>query len=165
VICQLHTFLPSSLVSFFFFFFAVLQSMNQDLRLPSHSSAVEEKLERQHRTHSSFSNWTRPLSLPIPGVRTRRLRILVPNAAPFNFLRGSRVRRKRGPFFVVIACVAVFCTVIIVSKAFGRSEWPEQWPGSTPVEPPTLVFKREDLRRIWKWEIASGHYPSSEPGE
>ncbi|KII93860.1 hypothetical protein PLICRDRAFT_36083 [Plicaturopsis crispa FD-325 SS-3] len=26
---------------------------------------------------------------------------------------------------------------------------------------PTLVFQREDLRRVWEWEIASGHYPST----
>ncbi|KAK1232320.1 hypothetical protein PQX77_004571 [Marasmius sp. AFHP31] len=25
---------------------------------------------------------------------------------------------------------------------------------------PTLVFRREDLQRIWHWEIASGHHPS-----
>ncbi|KAF9559050.1 glycosyltransferase family 32 protein [Agrocybe pediades] len=142
--------------------------MTPDLRLPSHSSAVEEKLERQHKVHSVFSNWTRPLSLPIPGVKTRRLRILVPNAAPFNYFRAStKIRRKRGPVFVVVVCVAVFCTLFVISKSpIGRSgtEFVEQWSGSKePFDPPTLVFEREDLQRIWKWEVASGHYPSSSP--
>ncbi|KAF8169519.1 glycosyltransferase family 32 protein [Pholiota molesta] len=123
--------------------------------LPSHSSAVEEKLERQHR-----QSWTRPVSLSIPGVRTRRLRILVPNAGPFNTLRVNRMRRKRGPLLVALACLAVFFTVLLVSKSFGRSDWGDQWQGGSTTEPPTLVFKRRDLQKIWKWEIASGHYPS-----
>ncbi len=29
-----------------------------------------------------------------------------------------------------------------------------------PATPPTLVHRREDLQRIWHWELASGHYPS-----
>lgn len=121
--------------------------------LPSHSSAVEEKLERQHK-----SSWTRPVSLAIPGVRSRRLRILVPNAGPFNRLHVARMKRKRGPLLVAVACLAVFFTVVIVSKGVGHSD---QWQGGSVTEPSTLVFSREDLQRVWKWEIASGHYPSS----
>ena len=132
--------------------------MNNEL--PSHSSAIEEKLER-HRSHPSA--WTRPLLLPIPGVRTRRLRILVPNAGPFNPLYAARLRRRRGPLLVGLACIAVFFTVILMSKSFGGSDWTEQY--SSTGEPPTLVFKREDLQRIWKWEVASGHYPSHDPSE
>ncbi|KDR74917.1 hypothetical protein GALMADRAFT_70282 [Galerina marginata CBS 339.88] len=130
--------------------------------LPSHSSAVDEKLDRQHRSHASLTAWTRPLSLPIPGVRTRRLRILVPNAGPFNHLRVARMRRKRGPLLVGLACLAVFFTVVLVTKSFGRSDWGDQWSSSSTTEPPTLVFKRRDLQRIWKWEVASGHYPSTQ---
>lgn len=125
--------------------------------LPSHSSAIEEKLERQHK-----SSWIRPISLAIPGVRSRRLRILVPNAGPFNRLHMARMRRKRGPLLVVVACLAVFLTVVIVSKGVGHSDWNNQWQGVSTGEPSTLVFKREHLQRIWKWEIASGHYPSSQ---
>lgn len=152
-LCRLR-FLPSFVSSLLFFFYrsCATPAMNGDL--PSHSSAVEEKLERQHR---SLNAWTRPISLAIPGVRTRRLRILVPNAGPF---RGGRMRRKRGPLLVALACLAVFLTVILVTKSFGRSDWSDQWQGNSNPEPPTLVFRRSDLQKIWKWEIASGHYPS-----
>jgi WD repeat and SOF domain-containing protein 1 len=37
-----------------------------------------------------------------------------------------------------------------------------QWPTFPTGDPPTLVFTRADLQRIWKWEIESGHYPSSQ---
>ncbi|GLB39831.1 putative glycosyltransferase sugar-binding region containing DXD motif [Lyophyllum shimeji] len=125
--------------------------------LPNHSSAVEEKF---HRANSS-SSWTRPVSLPIPGVRTRRLRILVPNVGSFQQLRGTRVRRSRGPLLVCFACMALFLTVMMFSKNQRHHEWPENWPPTTS-ESSTLVFRREDLQRIWKWEIASGHFPSSQ---
>lgn len=124
--------------------------------LPNHSSAVEEKL---HRSNGSTS-WTRPVSLPIPGVRTRRLRILVPNVGSFQQMRGARVRRSRGPLLVCFACMALFLTVMVFSRNHGsRDQWPENWPPSSG-ESSTLVFHREDLQRIWKWEVASGHFPS-----
>ena len=34
-----------------------------------------------------------------------------------------------------------------------------EWP-AFPGDPPTLVFTRADLQRIWEWEIDSGHYPT-----
>ena len=73
------------------------------------------------------------------------------------------MRRKRGPLLVAVACLAVFFTVLLVTKSFGWSDWGDQWQSGASLEPPTLVFKREDLQRIWKWEIASGHYPSRRP--
>ena len=129
--------------------------MNGDL--PSHSSAIEEKLERQHK-----SPWIKPVFLAIPGVRSRRLRVLVPNVGPFNRQLMARMKRKRGPLLVVVACLAVFLTVVIVTKGIGHSDWNNQWQGGPTGESSTLVFKREDLQRIWKWEINSGHYPSTQ---
>ena len=129
--------------------------MNVDL--PSHSSVVEEKLERQHK-----SSWIKPMFLAIPGVPNRRLRILVPNVGPFNRQHMARIKRKRGPLLVAVACLAVFLTVVIVSKGVGHSDWNNQWQGAPTGESSTLVFKREDLQRIWKWEIASGHFPSTQ---
>jgi WD repeat and SOF domain-containing protein 1 len=45
-------------------------------------------------------------------------------------------------------------------KRFGSPQ--RKWPGG---DSPTLVFKREDLGRIWRWEIASGHHPSRRSSE
>ena len=129
--------------------------MNGDL--PSHSSAVEEKLERRHK-----SSWIKPIYLAIPGLRGRRLRILVPNVGPFNRHHMARIKRKRGPLLVAVACLAVFLTVVIVTKGVGHSDWNNQWQGAPTGELSTLVFKREDLQRIWRWEISSGHYPSTQ---
>lgn len=135
------------------------------MSLPIHSSAVEEKRERQHRANGSLSGWTRPVLLPIPGVRTRRLRILLPNAVAgsLNHLRVARMRRKRGPVFIAFVCFAIFISFIVLTKSIGRrSDWGHQWQQPSG-DPPTLVFKREDLQKIWKWEIESGHYPSTHP--
>jgi len=134
------------------------------MTLPTHSSAVEEKLERQQRASSSFPTWTRPVSLPIPGVRSRRLRILVPTAVAgsFNNLRMSRMRRKRGPAFVALVCIAACFALVLLTKTILRRTRRGDW--DTPSgDPSTLVYKREDLQKIWKWEIESGHYPSLQP--
>ena len=134
------------------------------MALPTHSSAVEEKLERQNRANGSFSAWTRPVSLPIPGVRSRRLRILLPNAvaSSLNHFRVARMRRKRGPVFIAFTCFALFFTVVLVNSIRRRGSCCDGGNANRG-EPPTLVFKREDLQKIWKWEIESGHYPSTHP--
>ncbi|KAL0567885.1 hypothetical protein V5O48_014112 [Marasmius crinis-equi] len=54
--------------------------------------------------------------------------------------------------------MAVVTTVMLFSRSGGGTEWVDSWQ---PVgDPPTLVFERDDLQRIWDWEIRSGHYPS-----
>ncbi|KAF6751118.1 snoRNA binding protein [Ephemerocybe angulata] len=98
--------------------------MTKDLtHLPTHSSAIDEKLDRQHK-----------------------------------------LRRKRGPLFISLACVAVFLTVLLVTRSTGRSQtsstWDPEWQPAVVGSAPTLIFRRQQLQDIWKWEIASGHYPS-----
>jgi hypothetical protein len=127
--------------------------------LPNHSSAVQEKL---HRSNGSAASWTKPVLLPIPGVRTRRLRIFVPNVSSFSQIRGSRGRRSRGPLLLCFACLALILTVIVLRSQSTR-QWTENWPPPLG-ESSTLVFRREDLQRIWKWEVASGHFPSRMTG-
>ncbi|PFH53443.1 hypothetical protein AMATHDRAFT_73281 [Amanita thiersii Skay4041] len=123
--------------------------------------------EKRHK-----ATWTRYLFLPIPGITARRLRILVPNTAALRYhfalfsssssLPTPRLRRKRSQFFACLACLALVLTILILSKGHRRhGGWSQTWSSSpNEVEPSTLVFQREDLQRVWKWEVASGHYPS-----
>lgn len=122
-------------------------------QLPS-LSALQESSTRTRTT------WTKALFLPIPGVSTRHFRIPVPNVWPSRHTGVVRLGRKRGPLLVCFACMAVVLTVIMVSKNIERTEWGEQWPSGAATDPSTLVFRRQDLQRIWNWEISSGHYPS-----
>lgn len=125
--------------------------------LPSYSTAVHEKLG--HR-HSHSLPWTTPVTLPIPGVRTRRLRILVPNAARFHQFCVTRFGRKKGPAIMCMTIFTLVFTVFALAKRFAMED--KKWPSTSFGTPPTLVFGREELQRIWKWEIESGHYPSSQ---
>lgn len=123
--------------------------------LPTHSSAVREKWQRHHPT----SSWLIPLSLPIPGVRTRRLRIIAPNPARLHQFSVTRFGRRRGPLVLFVGVVVAVFTVFALHKRFATQE--KKWPALSTGEPSTLVYQPEDLRRIWEWEIAAGHYPSS----
>lgn len=126
--------------------------------LPSFSSsAVQEKYLR----HPHLISWWIPLALPIPGIRSRRLRIYIPNVRQMHYSSMARFGRKRGSaFFCFLLCFLCF-VVFAFAKRFGSHT--KQWP--TFKDPPTLIFKREDLQRIWKWEVNSGHYPSRYPSE
>ncbi|KAI6162101.1 hypothetical protein EDD17DRAFT_1508393 [Pisolithus thermaeus] len=110
--------------------------------LPSYSSAVQEKMSRHGRSMS----WVVPVTVPIPGVRTRRLRLYLPNLSRVHHLGISRFVRRRGPMLLCFLLIASVFVVLSFARRFGPEE--KQW---TP---------NFDLQRIWKWEIASGHYPS-----
>ncbi|KIP04098.1 hypothetical protein PHLGIDRAFT_110061 [Phlebiopsis gigantea 11061_1 CR5-6] len=125
--------------------------------LPTYNAAVREK---QHRHHHSVS-WLNPVSLPIPGVRTRRLRLMLPNFSRLYHSSQVRFGRRRGPLVLFLGLFAVIYVVLAVTKRLTSDD--QSWSSPIPFagEPSTLVYKREDLQRIWEWEIAAGHYPSS----
>ncbi|KAJ7357259.1 glycosyltransferase family 32 protein [Mycena albidolilacea] len=114
-------------------------------------SAVQEKY------HGRTYPWFVPFVLGVPGLRTRRLRLWLPNPRRIHQFSVSRFGRKRGFAFMALVFAAMVFAMFALAKRFGTEE--KTWPAFTG-DPPTLVFRREDLQRIWTWEVASGHYPS-----
>lgn len=123
------------------------------------STAIKEKMHRQ----GSSPLWTVKVTLPIPGVATPGLRILVPNTGRLP----SPFRRRWGPLVLCICVISITVFSLTTRRLYGAEEqtvrWAEPPPSPPPprIDPSTLVFEREDLQRIWQWEIASGHYPSA----
>lgn len=59
-----------------------------------------------------------------------------------------------------IGLLTLLYLIFAVHKRFGTDD--KSWPAPSFLgEPPTLVYRREDLQRIWEWEVEAGHYPSS----
>ncbi|KAH9487043.1 hypothetical protein JR316_0001109 [Psilocybe cubensis] len=133
-----------------------LSFSNAPLPVYSSSSAVQEKYAATNRIHQS--PWWIHVSLRIPGFPTRRLRIFFINPRRLHHFSMSRFGRKRGSFVLCISILFLMFFVFALGKRFGTHA--KRWPGPFTTDPPTLIFKREDLQRIWKWEVSSGHYPS-----
>lgn len=123
--------------------------------LSSHSS-VHEKYDHRHLP------WTNLVTLPIPGIPTRRLKIPVPNLTRIYQTSIARFGRKMGSVVLAIAVFAFCFTLFALAKRFGGQG--KQWPTTSFSPPSTLVFGREELQKIWKWEIESGHHPSGQQG-
>ncbi|KAJ6495682.1 hypothetical protein C8R47DRAFT_1116088 [Mycena vitilis] len=81
--------------------------------------------------------------------------IVLPNLTSAYHVAASRFGRIRGALVLFLTLLALCFTVFAFVKRFGSPQ--RKWPGG---DSPTLVFKREDLGRIWRWEVASGHHPS-----
>ncbi|EGO05214.1 hypothetical protein SERLA73DRAFT_164766 [Serpula lacrymans var. lacrymans S7.3] len=122
--------------------------------LPTYSSAVQEKMHR----HSRSMAWVIPVSVPIPGVRTRRLRLYMLNPSRMHQFTLPRIGRKRGPLLLMALLLTAIVSIFVFARRFGTEE--KQWTSNFG-ESSTLVFGRDDLQQIWKWEIESGHYPSN----
>lgn len=122
--------------------------------LPIFSSSIHEKKLR----HAKATSWTVSIFLPIPGLR-RHLRLVVPNLSLLYQFAFSHFSRRRGTLVLLLACVSVVFTVYAVAQRFGQRR--SSGGSIFTAEPPTLVFGRENLQKIWHWEIQSGHYPSS----
>ena len=64
-----------------------------------------------------------------------------------------------------LSCAAAVYLLLALRLRYFTAEkvWPApfHWFG----EGRTVVFRREDLRRVWEWEVAAGHYPSRREGE
>ncbi|KAI0375296.1 hypothetical protein BV20DRAFT_960400 [Pilatotrama ljubarskyi] len=82
-------------------------------------------------------------------------------AAPVGLYKTSVARfgRRRGPALLCFCCLALILTSLAFHSRFvsKRRSWPLVGGAST------VVFGKEQLRKIWEWEILSGHYPSSRP--
>ncbi|KAH9898108.1 hypothetical protein C8Q73DRAFT_683677 [Cubamyces lactineus] len=100
--------------------------------------------------HSSSSSPFRPGS---------RMALLA--AAPVGLYKASVTRfgRRRGPALLCFCCLVLFLTSFAFHSRFVSKA--RRWPGMRGTS--TVVFGTEQLRKIWEWEILSGHYPSTRP--
>ncbi|KAF9229174.1 hypothetical protein BS17DRAFT_771119 [Gyrodon lividus] len=121
--------------------------------LPTYSSAVREKLDIQFN-----KSWLAPFSIPfLPGAQPRRVRLRVLNPVRVPHHPISLFGYRKGLFSRCCAFLGGLLAICIVVILLGTEE--THW---TPAfRDTTLVFSREDLQKIWRWEIDSGHYPSN----
>jgi DDB1- and CUL4-associated factor 13 len=125
----------------------------------SSSSASSTAVQEKYAKKALRSSWWIPLY--IPGLR--RLRVFFLNPRRIHDFSMTRFGRKRGS---LLLCLSISCLIFFafaLAKRFGTHA--KQWPTPFTGDPPTLVYRREDLQRIWQWEITSGHYPSQQRSE
>ncbi|KAJ6602155.1 hypothetical protein B0H10DRAFT_2081063 [Mycena sp. CBHHK59/15] len=84
-----------------------------------------------------------------------KFHIVFPSVTSAHRAAVTRFGRLRGALVLFLVFLGLGFILFALVRRFGSPQ--KTWPGG---DPPTLVFKREDLGRIWRWEIASGHYPS-----
>jgi len=109
-------------------------------------SAVQEKYAR----YAAQAPWFAVITITVPFVSILRIRLFFLNPRKPYAIIVARFGRRRGwlLFFLSFLLIVVFFKLLF----FGSDR-------------PSLVFKREDLQRIWHWEIASGHFPSRQESE
>lgn len=121
------------------------------------STAVQEKYAKK----TLQASWWIPFSLYIPGLRIRRVFLLNPRR--LHDFSMTRFGRKRGSLLLCLSILFLIFFTFALAKRFGTHA--KQWPTPFIGDPPTLIYKREDIQRIWQWEVTSGHYPSRQRSE
>ncbi|QRV78394.1 Glycosyltransferase sugar-binding region containing DXD motif [Ceratobasidium sp. AG-Ba] len=124
-------------------------SYEKTRRSPLPTSAVDEK----HYLTSRPLAWTTLFFVPLPFVR-RRLRVALPLP---ERIRGA-ASSSLGRYFIIT--ILVFTSLLGYTLLRRLVHTDRDW--SQPfTRPSTLVFEQSELKKIWEWEIASGHYPST----
>ncbi|KAF7375889.1 hypothetical protein MSAN_00003300 [Mycena sanguinolenta] len=122
------------------------QRDGRPLALPKYYPPEDKYHKRPEQT------WVK---IPISVFGLFRFHLVLPNIKSVHGNAVSRFGRMRGVLVLLISFLALCFMVFAFVKRFGSTQ--KKWPGG---DSPTLVFKREDLGKIWRWEVASGHHPS-----
>ncbi|GAW06066.1 glycosyltransferase family 32 protein [Lentinula edodes] len=104
----------------------------------------------------------RPQSyLPLPSVSTNESSGLSWHKGwpVFAFKRSFVFGRKRRNFVLLVLFGSIILFFFTLKNTFDFERIKNNLPFTA--YPPTLVYRREDLQRIWAYEITSGHYPST----
>jgi WD repeat and SOF domain-containing protein 1 len=121
------------------------------------SSVVPDKMDTRAAHNRS---WLIPLpaSASVPGAKTRRVRVRVVSPAHVQSISWLG---RRGLFSRCCAFLGGLFAVCAVLILLGTEEtnWAPTFRDST------LVFSRNELQRIWRWEIDNGNHPSSAKSE
>lgn len=125
--------------------------------LPSYTNAVEEK----HHLTSRTTGWTTTFFVPVPFRPTHRFKVILPIPQRLWNVTSSRMSRRRAATMLCFGFLLLTWIGFALMKRFWDKE--KNWPQPFTGKPPTLVFRRTELQKIWEWEIASGHYPSNKP--
>lgn len=120
-------------------------TINNVLPLFSSTSSAEREKYASYATKTPWS-----VIIPLPLQRTHQMRLYCINPRKLYAMTITRFGRRRGSLLLFL--LSIFC-VALVKVLFFRKERP------------TLVFRREDLQRIWHWEVSSGHFPSRQGSE
>ncbi|KIY70979.1 hypothetical protein CYLTODRAFT_419257 [Cylindrobasidium torrendii FP15055 ss-10] len=119
----------------------------------SSSSAVQEKIFERRQANSR--PWFVPVAVPIPACRSRALRLWFLNPQRLRDASIFRLGYKRGSLLLLVMVTMVVIWALGKRFATDARKWPAPF-----TDPSTLVFRREDLQKVYLWEIESGHYPS-----
>ena len=115
---------------------------------------------RGRYTHINTDSFSEEFYHGSPRRAPSRLAAL--SAYPVGIYKASVTRfgRRRGPALLCFCCLALFFTTFAFHKRFVSKQrtWPVPFRSAQAV-----AFGPEELRKIWEWEVLSGHYPSTRP--
>ena len=118
--------------------------------------------ETHHFSSRYASSWATPIFVRIPFLCDYPLRLYLPIPPRLFHVFEARFGRRRWVTFLWILLAILLWVLFALTKHLfaGRGQWRPPFG-----DPPTLVFGRDELQRIWQWEVASGHYQSSHPSK
>lgn len=115
------------------------------------SSVAQDTMDTQLTAHSL---WSIPLPASARRAGSRRIRVRLVSHTHEQSMPWFNCG---GAFSRCCAFLGGLFAVYVVLILLGTEEtgWAPTFRDST------LVFSREELQRIWRWEIDSGHHPSN----
>ncbi|KIJ40160.1 hypothetical protein M422DRAFT_230324 [Sphaerobolus stellatus SS14] len=125
-------------------------------RLRQHSPALPIHIHGHDKRHTRRFSWTTPYYVRMPwplsrrrtGVRGFKIYMPIPTSVTscVSRLRQGYPRTFRILLAALFILLFLFFRGLILSRRLQATR---------------IVFSNDDIRRVWEWEVASGHYQSS----
>lgn len=140
--------------------------------LPSHRGSLSAFINKDKLTgppHKPNSAWTTTFFVPIPGVPSRRFKVILP-LPPFL---GAMIRKRLArPKALLISVFIVVLVILNISVVYRKLDYEhrtgESWPQTVTksiTKTDTCVFAADQIRKFYEWEIWSGNHPSRRRSE
>lgn len=140
--------------------------------LPSHRGTLSAFINKDKLTgpsHASPKGWMTTVFVPVPGVPSRRLRLILPVPPFMSATIRRRLARPKALLVSVFVVVLVILNIVVVVRKLSQTRrMGEDWQTTVAdaiTQGDTCVFSADQVRKFWEWEIWSGNHPSRRRSE
>jgi hypothetical protein len=139
--------------------------------LPSHRGALSVHINKDRLTGpvTKPSAWLSKFYIPIPGSPGRHIPIILPIPAGLVAVLRNHLARPKSVIITLLVGTLLFVNIHLFLKKVNDRRTPGQTMitafGEVVTGQDTVVFSKDEIRKVYEWEIWGGNHPTRRRSE